>query len=449
MHQARLNSQEGNVLNHKKHMKQNRSLTRREFLKVSGAAAGAFFIGRSGFAQNSPNNRLNLGIIGVANRARGNIAGVRSENFAAICDIDENYLAGAAKEFPDARKYNDFRRLLDQKDIDAIVVSTADHTHAVATVGGLRSGRHVYCEKPLTHTVSEARIVRETARRNPELATQMGTQIHAGDNYRRVVELVKFGAIGPVREVYNWVGSVWSGHNQPLDTAPVPDHLHWDLWLGPAEYHEYSPAYHPARWRGYWAFGGGAMADMACHHMDLPFWALDLKHPETIEAEGPEVHPEFAPRWLKVRYQFPSRGGLPPVALEWRNGAGRPELLAEEKYKDWGAGTLFVGERGMLLADYGRHVLLPEGKFADLNRPKPFIRDSIGHHAEWIKACKEATGTTCNFEYAGVLTEAVNLGNVAYRTGKKIEWDPENLRAKNAPEADRFIEHHYRKGWKI
>lgn len=431
-------------------MSLNRPLHRREFLKeASIATLGAFYIGRSGFAQSSPNGKLNIGVVGVANRARGNIEGVMGENIVAICDIDDNFLAGAAKDFPKARKHRDFRRMLEQNDIDAVVVSTADHTHAVATVGALRTGRHVYCEKPLTHTVSEARIVSETARRNLKLATQMGTQIHAGDNYRRVVELIRFGAIGPVREVYNWVGAVWSGHNQPLEKAPVPPHLDWDLWLGPVEERDYSPAYHPARWRGYWAFGGGAMADMACHHMDLPFWALDLKHPTTVEAEGPEVHPEFAPRWLTARYEFPERAGLPPVKLTWHNGPERPKPIADEQFKGWGGGTLFVGEKGMLLADYGRHVLLPESEFADLNRPKPFIPSSIGHHAEWIKACKEGTATTCNFDYAGTLTEAVLLGNVAYRTGKKLEWDARKLRAANAPEATRFIQHKYRRGWSL
>lgn len=426
------------------------NFTRREFLKqTSLAAMGGFFIGRSGFAAESPNNKLNIGVIGVANRARANIEGVKGENIVAICDIDDNYLSAAAQTFPEAKKYNDFRRLLERQDLDAVVISTADHTHAVATVGALRTGRHVYCEKPLAHTVSEARIVSETAREEKR-ATQMGTQIHAGDNYRRVVELIQFGAIGPVREVYNWVGSDWSGYNQPLETAPVPEHLHWDLWLGPVEHHEYSPAYHPARWRGYWDFGGGAMADMACHHMDLPFWALKLKHPTSVEAKGPdEVHPQFAPRWLTVTYQFPERGGLPPVKLTWHNGPNRPALLNEAPFKDWGGGTLFIGDDGMLLADYGKHVLLPEDKFVGLNRPAPFIPDSIGHYAEWIQACKQGTSTTCNFDYAGALTEAVLLGNVSYRSRKKLDWDARKLRAKNAPEAEEFIQHHYRKGWSI
>jgi predicted dehydrogenase len=422
-------------------------LSRREFLRNSTLAAGAFYISRRGFAQ-SPNSKLNIGVIGVANRAGENLKAVAGENIAAICDVDENFLNRAAMEFPQAKRYQDFRKMIEQGGLDAVVVSTTDHTHAVATVAALRSGLHVYCEKPLTHTVSEARIVRETARKEKRV-TQMGTQIHAGSNYRRVVELVRSGAIGPVREVHNWVGSVWSGHNQPADSAPVPAHLNWDMWLGPAAERPYSPAYHPARWRGYWAFGGGAMSDMACHHMDLPFWALDLGQPTSVEAEGPELHPEFAPVWLIAHYNFPARADKPPVKLTWYNGDKRPELLKEEKFKSWGGGTLFVGDKGMLLADYGRHVLLPDEKFADFQRPAPSIPESIGHHAEWIKACKDGGTPTCNFEYAGVLTEAVLLANVSFRTGKKIEWDPKNLRAKNAPEAERYIQHHYRKGWKI
>jgi predicted dehydrogenase len=320
----------------------------------------------------------------------------------------------------------------------------------VATVAALKRNLHVYCEKPLTHTVSEARIVAETTRQFKRV-TQMGTQIHAGSNYRRVVELVKSGAVGPVREVHNWVGSVWKGlpEGRPAETPPIPDYLHWNLWLGPAPHRPYHPAYVPAAWRGWWDFGGGAMADMACHHMDLPFWALDMRHPLTIEAEGPPVNPETCPAWLIVRYEFPARGALPPVKLTWYNGDKRPPYITEGKLPPWGAGTLFVGEKGMLLADYDRHVLLPEKDFAEFKPPKPFITESIGHHNEWIEACKTGGPTTCNFDYAGALTETVLLGNVAYRTGKKLDWDAKQLQARSCPEADRFIQHHYRQGWTL
>lgn len=427
-------------------------LTRRSFLRGTASTAlgaGVFFIGRSGQAQ-SANNKLNIGVVGVANRAGENLRGVASENIVALCDVDANFLEAAAKNFPKAEKYRDFRKMIERKDLDAVVVSTTDHVHAVATVAALKTGRHVYCEKPLTHTVSEARIVAETAREHKRV-TQMGTQIHAGDNYRRVVELIQAGAIGPVREVHNWVGSVWSGYNQPAVSAPVPANLDWDLWLGPAAERPFIPAYHPASWRGYWAFGGGAMSDMACHHMDLPFWALGLRHPVTVQAEGPdEVHPEFAPRWLVVRYEYAARGDKPPVKLTWYNGDKRPELVKDEKMKRWaGGGTLFVGDKGMLVSNYDAHALLPEEKFVDYQRPAPSIPKSIGHHAEWIEACKTGGPTTCNFDYAGALTEAVLLGNVSFRTGKKLNWDARSLKAKNVPEADKFIQHHYRKGWTL
>jgi predicted dehydrogenase len=424
-------------------------LTRRTFLRSTAlAGAGVFFIGRGGQAQPA-HNKLNIGIVGVANRAGENLRGVSGENIVALCDVDANFLEAAAANHPGAAKYRDFRKMIERNDLDAVVVSTTDHVHAVATAAALKTGRHVYCEKPLTHTVSEARAVAELARQHKRV-TQMGTQIHAGENYRRVVELIQAGAIGPVREVHNWVGAVWSGQNQAAEPAPVPAHLDWDLWLGPATERPYSPAYHPARWRGYWAFGGGAMSDMACHHMDLPFWALGLRHPLTVQAEGPEVHPDFAPHWLVVRYEYPARGAQPPLKLTWYNGGKRPEQIEGEKLKRFaGGGTLFVGDQGMLVSNYDAHLLLPEDKFADYKRPEPTIPKSIGHHAEWIQACKTGGPTTCNFDYAGALTEAVLLGNVSFRSGKRLEWDPKELRAKNAPAATQYIQHHYRKNWSL
>jgi predicted dehydrogenase len=424
--------------------------TRRQFIKQAAwAGVGFSFLGKSRVLRAvSPNEKLNIGVIGVANRGRDNLGGVANQNIVALCDVDENFLAAAAEQFPQAKKYRDFRKLLEQKDIDAVVISTTDHTHAVATVRALDSGRHVYCEKPLTHTVSEARIVARKAREQKRV-TQMGTQIHAGSNYRRVVELVRSGAIGPVREVHHWVGSVWSGSPRPAETPPAPANLDWDLWLGPARPRPYHPMYHPAHWRGYWAFGGGAASDMGCHHMDLSFWALGLRHPTTVEAEGPAVDEEIAPPWLMTRYEFPARGEQPPVKLHWYNGDKRPALMTEGKIPDWGGGTLFIGDKGMLLADYGRHVLLPEKEFEGFARPDPFIPDSIGHYAEWVEACKTGGETTCNFDYSGALTESVLLGNVAYRTGRKLHWNPEKLEASNVREAERFIQHRYRRGWAI
>lgn len=423
--------------------------SRRQFIKQIGLAAGTLLIAREGFARKiSANDKLNLGVIGVAHRGGENLKHVTSENIVALCDVDSNFLGAAAGQFPRAKTYNDYRRLLDQKDIDAVVISTPDHTHAVITAAALKSGRHVYCEKPLTHTISEARLVAKMARRYKRV-TQMGTQIHAGSNYRRVVELIRSGAIGPVREAHVWVDKVWEPMDRPSETPPIPAALNYDLWLGPVEYRPYSPEYVPYQWRRWWAFGGGTLADFGCHHMDLSHWALNLRYPLTIEAEGPPVHTECAPPWLIVHYEYPARNDQPAVKLTWYHGGKRPSHFTEGKLPKWGDGSLFVGEKGMLLADYNQHVLLPEADFAGFVPPKPFIPDSIGHHQEWIQACKTGGPTTCHFDYAGALTEAVLLGNVAYRVGKKLVWNPKRLRATRCPEAEQYIRHHYRKGWRL
>ncbi|MEO6033834.1 MAG: Gfo/Idh/MocA family oxidoreductase [Verrucomicrobiota bacterium] len=426
-------------------------ITRRHFIGTSSAAAaGLFFIGKaSSFGRNkiSPNEKLNIGVIAVANRAGEDLKEVSSQNIVALCDIDDNYLGAVAKNYPGAKTYNDFRKLLEQKDIDAVVVGTPDHTHAVATAAALKSGRHVYCEKPLTHTVSEARIISQLAKKH-KAVTQMGNQIHASDNYRRVVELVQSGAIGEVREVHVWVSATYGNIGKPV-TAPVPSNLHYDLWLGPLEPVPYSPNYVPFKWRNYWAFGGGTMTDFCCHHIDLSHWALDLRHPLTVESEGPPVDEVEVPVWMISTFNYPARGSKPPVKLVWYQGAKRPPLpeCAKDSWPD--DGTLFVGSKGKLQSSYGKHRLLPEADFKDFVAPTPFIPTSIGHHKEWFEACKTGGSTTSNFDYAGALTETGILGNVAFRVGKKIEWDTNKLRATNCPEAEKFIQHHYRKGWSI
>ena len=402
-----------------------------------------------GRALAGPNEKLNIGIIGTSGRALGNIEGVEGQNIVAVCDIDDRLLAAAKDRFPKAVAYEDFRRLMERRDLDAVVISTADHTHAPAASMALRMRKHVYCEKPLAHSVVEARTLARLAAESKQ-ATQMGTQIHATDNYRRVVELVRSGAVGPIREVHVWcTGKTWSGGERPSDTPSVPSYLKWDLWLGPAPARPYHPDYLPANWRRWWDFGNGTLGDMACHVMDLPFWALDLRHPTTVEAQGPPVHPETTPAALMVRYEFPAIGPRGPVVLNWYDGGRKPEILAEHKLPAWGLGVLFVGEKGMLQADYGRRILSPEADFRGFEPPKPTIPASIGHHAEWIAACKDGRPTTCNFDYSGALTEAVLLGNVAYRSGKKIEWDAANLKATNCPEAEAFLRRDYRAGWTL
>lgn len=423
--------------------------SRRAFLRNGALLAATPFFISSLRAGESANDKLNIGVIGTANRAGEDLREVSSQNIVALCDVDDNYLNQAAQKHPGAKKYNDFRKMLEQKDIDAVVVGTPDHTHAVATVAALKSGRHVYCEKPLTHTVSECRRVMQEAARSKKV-TQMGTQIHALDNYRRVVELIQKDVIGPVREVHVWVNVVYGGKKRPSEYPPVPEGLHYDLWAGPiADPPPYSPEWVPFKWRNWWAFGGGTMSDFGCHYMDLPHWALDLRAPLSVETQGPPLEEDCPPMWMIGQYEYPARGAKPAVKLTWYQGGKQPEMLSENLKNNWKSGVLFVGEKGQVIADYGRNALLPEKQFEGFVRPEPFIPKSIGHHKEWYEACKHAGSTTCNFEYSGALSEAVLLGNVAFRTGKKIVWDSKNLKAKGCPEAEKYIQHHYRKGWSI
>jgi predicted dehydrogenase len=435
-------------------------------LAKSTALAGAITLNVPAMVRGQNlNERLNMAIIATGGRGGSNLADVESENIVALCDVNEANLAPAAARHPKAKKFADFRKLYDHaKDFDAVVVSTPEHVHAFATLPALQLGKHVYCEKPLTHDVWEARIIRQAAAK-AKVATQMGTQIHAGDNYRRVVELVERGAIGPVREVHVWVSRAWGWQTaeeakkagdivfvqqRPTGSQEPPKGLDWDLWIGPAPWRPYNEVYFPGpKWYRWWDFGNGTMSDLGSHWIDLPFWALKLDHPLTIEASGPPVHPEIAPASMQATYQYGARGDLPAVQLTWYQGNCRPKVLKERKVPEWDSGVLFIGDKGMLIADYGRHALLPEEQYKDFQRPQPYIPASLGHHAEWIHACKTGAPTTCNFQYAGWLTEANHLGNVAYRVGKKIEWDAANLRATNAPEAAPYIRRESRKPWKL
>jgi len=432
-----------------------RHANRREFLKSSALAASGFLVaGRSAMAQsNPPSEKLNIGIIGVHSRGAQNMKAVASENIVALCDVDENYLAEAAQKYPQAKTYIDWRKMLDQKDIDAVTVSTTEHTHALISVMAMKRGKHVYCEKPLAHSVYEARVMRQTCKQT-KVATQMGTQIHATDNYRRVVELIQSGAIGPVREAHVWVEQGIEGpRSRPEESQPVPKNLHWDLWLGPAPWRPYHSCYFQRRslsWQNWWDFGNGALGDMGSHTIDLPFWALQLQYPATIEAEGPlPVRDETYPDWLTVRWEHPARGKRPPVKVTWHDGKQRPKVPDGIDLSKWHLGILFVGDKGMLLANYAKRLLLPQSAFQDFKAPEPWIAPSPGHHQEWLHACKTSAPTLCNFEYSGTLVEHNLLGTVAFRTGKKLEWDAENLKARNCPEADRFLRGTDREGWTL
>jgi predicted dehydrogenase len=442
------------------------SLPRRDFLRLSLLTTGAVALGAPAFLRGQNlNNKLNIGIIGCGGRGGAAVEQSRGENIVALCDVAEDRLNAVGAKHPQARKYVDFRKLLDAaNDLDAVCVATAEHTHAFATLWALQQRKHVYCEKPLTHSIEEARIIAQAAA-NAKVATQMGTQIHAAPNYHRVVELIQTGAIGPVREAHVWVSRAWGWQTpaeaqanqdivnvqeRPAGSSPIPAGLHWDLFLGPAPKRPFHHVYWPGpKWYRWWDFGSGTMSDMGSHLNDLPFWALNLRDPLTIEAEGPPPHPEIAPASMLARYTYGARGNMPPVTMTWYQGTKKPAYFTDGKIPPWGMAILFVGDQGMLLSDYGQHLLLPEDKFKDFKRPDPFIPPSPGHFEEWLIACKTGSPTGSNFDYAAALTIANHLGNVAYRVSQKLEWDPVTLKARNAPGADRLIRKSYSAGWKL
>lgn len=441
-------------------------VSRRHFLGTSATAVASSFAAPAILRARNVLEKLNVAVIGSGGRGGANLKAVaETENIVALCDVNEVNLGRAANAFPMARTTVDFRKLFDQpNEFDAVIVSTCEHTHAFATLAALQHGKHVYCEKPLTHSIWEARVIREAAAK-VNVATQMGIQIHSGTNYRRVVELIESGAIGPVREVHVWTSRAWglqsaedakkhgdivAVQERPTEVDPVPSGLDWDLWLGPAPERPFNNVYFPGpKWYRWWEWGSGTMSDLGSHFNDLPFWALQLKAPLTVEASGPAPHPDLAPASMQATYEYPARGEMPPVKLTWYQGVNKPKIWLDEGIPQWDNGHLFIGDKGMLLSDYGKYLLLPESQFEDFKLPEPYIPDSPGQQAEWVRACKTDHKTTCNFEYSGWLTEANHLGNVAFRVGKKIEWDAAKLRCPNAPEADPIIRREYRKGWKL
>ncbi|MEZ6095885.1 MAG: Gfo/Idh/MocA family oxidoreductase [Pirellulaceae bacterium] len=435
------------------------AVNRREFISSAtrvSAALGAVLFAGHGFAAptRSPNERLNLAAIGVGNKGKHNIDELKDQNWVAFCDVDENILNASAAEFAGVKKFRDYRRMFDEmaNDIDAVVISTADHTHAPATSIALDLGKHAYCEKPLTHTVAESRAIAKLAAKQ-KVATQMGIQIHAGDNYRRVVELIQSGTIGNVTSVYSWCNKDWSGGRFCTEPQTPPANLDWDLWLGPAQERPYCAEIHPGNWRRYWEFGSGTFGDMACHVMDLPFWALDLQHPKRVRCEGPDRHPVGTPKWTRASYEFERNDQ--PLMFHWCDGGENFDVVREtmdaegKPLSDWGLGVLFVGDKGMLAADYGRRQLLPAESFQEAIAPPQTIENSIGHWNEWIHACKTGAPTTCNFDYASRLTETVLLGIVAYRGEGDVVWDSENLTCVGNDRASELISKVYRKGFEV
>jgi predicted dehydrogenase len=440
-------------------------LSRRSFNRALLAGAASALASPAVLRGQNLNGKLNIAMIACGRRGAANLKSVSSENIVALCDVDARSLESAAAQYPRASKFTDFRKLFDRPEaFDAVVVSTCEHTHAFATMLALKNGKHVYCEKPLTHNIWEARQIRLAAAQ-AKVATQMGIQIHAGENMRQVVELIWSGAIGPVREAHVWVSRAWGLQSEeaakrnkdvfyvterPKEGMPVPPYLDWDLWLGPREYRPFHEVYFPGpRWYRWWDFGSGTMSDLGSHWNDFAFWALKLQSPLTIQAAGPDPHPDLAPASMNATYEYGQRGDMPAVKVTWYQGESKPENWKAGQIPKWGDGVLFIGDKGMLLSNYSKHVLLPEKEFADFVRPSPTLPRSPGHHEEWIAAAKAGKKCSADFEYGGSLTEANHLGNVAFRTGKQIEWDAENLRAKNAPEADQLIRREYRKGWTL
>lgn len=464
--------------------------SRRKFIQASLAATTAASIAPVTFAapttKTAPNGKLNMGVIGCGGRGRSNMYGVASQNIYAICDVNPPAITAAqvqppqpenppknkkpkkpAPVFPDAKIYSDWRKLIEDPKIHAVTISTADHHHAVAAIAAMRAGKHVYCEKPLAHTVQEARWMQdEYLKRKDTIATQMGTQIHAGNNYRRVVELIKAGAIGPIKECHVWCGRSIRDVKQPtLPKQENKSNFAWEQWLGPAQDRPYNPKYWQGgnlNWNRRWEFGNGVLGDMGSHLIDLAYWALDLNRPLTIQSQGPKPDIISCPSWQHVTWEHAPRNTNinlnTSTKLHWYHGPEgmkqKSEYLQPLVGKDtdmdkWFIGLAFIGEKGTLVADYSKYVLSPSADFKDYKKPEKSIPKSRGHYNEWIHAIKTGTPTLCNFDYSGKLIEHNLLGNVAHRVGKKLIWNSSTLTATNAPEAQQYITKSYRDGWGI
>jgi predicted dehydrogenase len=439
-----------------------RDSSRRRFLKQSAAlASAAYFVNPARAAQ--AGERVRVAIIGINNQGASNITQLVRTDLAeivALCDIDETRSAPVLRAHPKARFHTDYRRMLErERDIQAVLIATPDHHHAIPAIQAMRAGKHVYCEKPLAHSVHEVRAMVEAAERN-RVVTQMGTQIHANENYHRVVELIQGGVIGAVSRVRVWCARILDPLHRVAQAAPVPQGLHYDLWQGPAPERHYPPfrlgtntSVH-FNWRWDWDYGGGQLGDMGCHFMDLPHWALGLRQPTSVVAQGRVTHGgdnNTMPDRLQVDYEYPARGNQPAVRLTWYHGVAGPDLAGTTTYAGYRDGVLFEGERGNLISDYGKHALLPEDRFQGVQLPGRTLARSPGHHREWLLAIKEGRTTSCPFSYSGPLAEAVLLGNVAYRCGNgvRLQYDARTGQVPNVAAASRYLRREYRAGWTI
>jgi predicted dehydrogenase len=450
-------------------------MSRRNFIGSSLVASAGFMLvpahvlGRGG--AKAPSEKLNLAGVGIGGQGAHDVNELSSENIVALCDVDTKYAAKTFSKYPKAKAYTDYRKMLEeQKDIDGVVVATPDHLHSFVSTAAMKLGKHVYCEKPLTHSVWEARQVAQVAREH-KVATQMGNQGQASEETRRLCELIWDNAIGPVREAHVWTdrpsnglfNEYWpQGVTRPKDTPPVPSTLEWDLWLGPAPKRPYNPAYLPFVWRGWWDFGTGALGDIGCHSLDPVFRALKLGAPTSVQASSSRVNEETYPLASMVTYQFPARGDMPPVKLVWYDGGLRPPRPDElEDDQEMGSnGHLFIGDKGKILSLRTQarrgYELIPASRAKEYGDPPKKLERSIGHYKEWIEACKGGKPAGSNFSWAGPLTEAVLLGNVALRlqlreelTMKKLLWDSAQMRFTNCDDANKFIRQQYREGWAI
>jgi predicted dehydrogenase len=424
-------------------------------------------IGGPGYT--APSDVLNIAGIGVGGMGNRDVRAMTGQNIVALCDVDEDYAAKTIVQYPKARRYKDFRKMLEtQEDIDAVIIATPDHLHAPISMFALNMGKHVYCEKPLTHTLAEVRKVTRAAR-EAGVATQMGNQGHASEEMRLLREWIADGAIGDVHEVHAWTTLPgWpQGVERPADNPPVPETMEWDLWLGPARYRPYHPCYHPDSWRGWIDFGNGGLGDMGCHLFDSIVWALHVGPPESVEASSSQFAPsreewgkyknlETYPRASLVTFRFPARDGFPPLKVTWYDGGllpPRPEELEPDRQMGtpWG-GALYVGTKGTIMT--GTHGasgirIIPEEKMQEYERPPKTLPRSIGHHQEWIQACKGGEPAGSHFDYGGPLTEIVLLGVIAIRMNQKLYWDTVNSRFTNSEEANQYLDKTYRKGWEV
>ena len=433
-------------------------IPRRLFLQRTTVAAAALsfpFVSARNVL--GANGRLNIAGIGAGGKGEVDVAGCDSENIVALCDVDELNAAATFKKYSSAKRYKDFRVMFDkEKSIDAVTISMPDHMHFPAAMWAMRLKKNVYCQKPLTHTVEEARKLTEAARKY-NVATQMGNQGHSDRWLRRNVELVQAGVIGQVREAHCWTDRpIWpQGVNRPTDMPPVPATLDWDAWLGVAPKRPYSPAYVPFKWRGFWDFGTGALGDMGCHVYDMPFWALNLGAPASVEAQQDGMTKESPPKWSIITYEFPQRGKLAPAKFVWYDGGKKPNADLVKGKKLATNGVILVGDKDTLYVPsyWGKGEFISGAKYDDFKNVSETLpkKDNFDrcHYEEWIAACKGGPKAYSNFDNSGPLTEMVLLGNVALRAGKKIEWNAKKLKVTNDKAANQFLAKEYRKGWGV